>query len=124
MGRVESAAAVLLPSLAFLPQAAQRRLRPWKLLLCLGSPDRAADAADLGLRLVHVDDNCAEEVADTFMVLFLGLLCWTRLLSRHVSSAPAALTAGVPRLCPAALLRHVVLPRPLMLSINGWSGAA
>jgi hypothetical protein len=36
MGRVESAAAILLPSLAFLPQAAQRCLRPWKLLLYLG----------------------------------------------------------------------------------------
>jgi hypothetical protein len=44
-GRVEAAAAVLLPSLAFLPRAAQRRLRPWQLLLCLGSADRAADAA-------------------------------------------------------------------------------
>jgi hypothetical protein len=36
MGRVESAAAVLLPSLAL---AAQRRLRPWMLLLCLGHRD-------------------------------------------------------------------------------------
>nr|CAB3469738.1 unnamed protein product [Digitaria exilis] len=63
-GRVEAAAAVLVPSLAFLPRAAQRRLRPWQLLLCLGSPDRAADAAaaaELGLRLVHVDANRAEE---------------------------------------------------------------
>jgi hypothetical protein len=56
-GRVETAAAaVLFPSLAFQPRAAQRRLRPWLLLLCLGSVDRAADtaaAAELSLRLIH-----------------------------------------------------------------------
>jgi hypothetical protein len=31
--RVEAAAVVLLPSLAFLPSAAQRWLRPWQLLV-------------------------------------------------------------------------------------------
>ncbi|PNT78284.1 C-terminal binding protein AN [Brachypodium distachyon] len=125
-GRIESAAAVLLPSLAFLPRAAQRRLRPWQLLLCLGSPDRAADAAaaaDLGLRLVHVDANRAEEVADTVMALFLGLLRRTHLLSRHVSSAPAAVAAGclgsVQPLC-----RGMRRCRGLVLGIVGRSAAA
>ncbi|THU65815.1 hypothetical protein C4D60_Mb05t07630 [Musa balbisiana] len=92
-GRIESATAVLIHSLALLPRAAQRRLRPWQLILCLGSPDRAVDsalAADLGLRLVHVDANRAEEVADTVMALFLGLLRRTHLLSRHSSSSSAA----------------------------------
>jgi hypothetical protein len=65
----------------------------WKLLLSLGSTDRAVDAADaatadLGLRPIHVDANRAEEVADTTMMLFLGMLCQTHLLSCHVSSAP------------------------------------
>jgi phosphoglycerate dehydrogenase-like enzyme len=125
-GRVESAAAVLLPSLAYLPRAAQRRLRPWQLLLCLGSSDRAADAAaaaDLGLRLVHVDANRAEEVADTVMALFLGLLRRTHLLSRHVSSAPAAVAAGclgsVQPLC-----RGMRRCRGLVLGIIGRSASA
>ncbi|PIN13670.1 hypothetical protein CDL12_13705 [Handroanthus impetiginosus] len=85
--RIESAVAVLLHSLSFLPRAAQRRLRPWQLILCLGSSDRAVDsalAADLGLnRLIHVDVSRAEEVADTVMALILGLLRRTHLLSRH-----------------------------------------
>uniref|UniRef100_A0A0E0CUH4 D-isomer specific 2-hydroxyacid dehydrogenase NAD-binding domain-containing protein n=1 Tax=Oryza meridionalis TaxID=40149 RepID=A0A0E0CUH4_9ORYZ len=125
-GRVEAAATVLLPSLAFLPRAAQRRLRPWQLLLCLGSPDRAADAAlaaELGLRLVHVDANRAEEVADTVMALFLGLLRRTHLLSRHASSAPAAVAAGwlgsVQPMC-----RGMRRCRGLVLGIIGRSAAA
>ncbi|KAL6905243.1 hypothetical protein ACP4OV_002844 [Aristida adscensionis] len=123
-GRVEAAAAVLLPSLAFLPRAAQRRLRPWQLLLCLGSPDRAADAAaaaELGLRLVHVDANRAEEVADTVMALFLGLLRRTHLLSRHASSSsPAAGWLGsVQPLC-----RGMRRCRGLVLGIVGVSAAA
>lgn len=125
-GRVESAAAVLLPSLAFLPRAAQRRLRPWQLLLCLGSPDRAADAAaaaELGLRLVHVDANRAEEVADTVMALILGLLRRTHLLSRQASSGPAAVTAGwlgsVQPMC-----RGMRRCRGLVLGIIGRSAAA
>ncbi|CAL4915265.1 unnamed protein product [Urochloa decumbens] len=123
-GRVESAAAVLLPSLAFLPRAAQRRLRPWQLLLCLGSPDRAADAAaaaELGLRLVHVDANRAEEVADTVMALFLGLLRRTHLLSRHASSSsPAAGWLGsVQPLC-----RGMRRCRGLVLGIVGVNAAA
>nr|CAB3502167.1 unnamed protein product [Digitaria exilis] len=125
-GRVEAAAAVLLPSLAFLPRAAQRRLRPWQLLLCLGSADRAADAAaaaDLGLRLVHVDANRAEEVADTVMALILGLLRRTHLLSRQASSGPAAVTAGwlgsVQPMC-----RGMRRCRGLVLGIIGRSAAA
>ncbi|KAL6498797.1 hypothetical protein OROGR_028344 [Orobanche gracilis] len=89
--RIESAAAVLIHSLSFLPRAAQRRLRPWQLILCLGSSDRAVDsalAADLGLnRMIHVDVSRAEEVADTVMALILGLLRRTHLLSRHALSA-------------------------------------
>ncbi|XP_051183523.1 C-terminal binding protein AN [Lolium perenne] len=128
-GRVESAAAVLLPSLAALPRAAQRRLRPWQLLLCLGSADRAADAAAaaaLGLRLVHVDACRADEVADTVMALFLGLLRRTHLLSRHASSSsssPAALAAG----CLGAvqpLCRGMRRCRGLVLGIVGRSAAA
>ncbi|KAI4995396.1 hypothetical protein ZWY2020_035299 [Hordeum vulgare] len=123
-GRVESAAAVQLPSLAYLPRAAQRRLRPWQLLLGLGSPDRAADAAaaDLGLRLVHVDANRAEEVADTVMALFLGLLRRTHLLSRHVSSSPAAAAAGcLGAVQPLCGMRRC---RGLVLGIVGRSAAA
>lgn len=123
-GRIESAAAVLLPSLAFLPRAAQRRLRPWQLLLCLGSPDRAADAAaaaDLGLRLVHVDANRADEVADTVMALFLGLLRRTHLLSGHASSStPSAGWLGsVQPLC-----RGMRRCRGLVLGIVGVNAAA
>ncbi|KAL6970376.1 hypothetical protein U1Q18_030076 [Sarracenia purpurea var. burkii] len=69
--KIESAAAVILHSLAFLPRAAQRRLRSSQLVLCLGSSDRSVDsslAADPGLfRLVHVDVSRAKEVADTVM---------------------------------------------------------
>ena len=123
-GRVQAAAAVLLPSLAFLPRAAQLRLRPWQLLLCLGSPDRAADAAaaaELGLRLVHVDANRAEEVADTVMALFLGLLRRTHLLSRHASSSsPAAGWLGsIQPLC-----RGMRRCRGLVLGIIGVNAAA
>ncbi|KAK3153155.1 hypothetical protein QOZ80_2BG0168550 [Eleusine coracana subsp. coracana] len=124
-GRVESAAAVLLPSLAFLPRAAQRRLRPWQLLLCLGSPDRAADAAaaaELGLRLVHVDANRAEEVADTVMALFLGLLRRTHLLSRHASSSSTPAAGWLGSVQP--LCRGMRRCRGLVLGIIGVSAAA
>ncbi|XP_006662540.2 C-terminal binding protein AN-like [Oryza brachyantha] len=124
-GRVEAAAAVLVTSLAFLPRAAQRRLRPWQLVLCLGSPDRAADAAvaaELGLRLVHVDANRSEEVADTVMALFLGLLRRTHLLSRHASSSsapPAGWLGSVQPLC-----RGMRRCRGLVLGIVGVNAAA
>jgi phosphoglycerate dehydrogenase-like enzyme len=124
-GRVEAAAAVLLPSLAFLPRAAQRRLRPWQLLLCLGSPDRAADAAaaaELGLRLVHVDANRAEEVADTFMALLLGLLRRTHLLSRHASSSSTPAAGWLGSVQP--LCRGMRRCRGLVLGIIGISSAA
>jgi hypothetical protein len=49
-GKIESAAAVLLHSLAYLPRAAQRRLRPYQLILCLGSADRSVDL----LRRTHL----------------------------------------------------------------------
>ncbi|XP_068669771.1 C-terminal binding protein AN-like [Aristolochia californica] len=120
-GRIESASAILLHSLAFLPRAAQRRLQPWQLILCLGSADRVVDsalAADLGLRLVHVDVNRAEEVADTVMALFLGLLRRTHLLSRHVFSASGWLGSVQP------LCRGMRRCRGLVLGIVGRSASA
>ncbi|XP_008805571.1 C-terminal binding protein AN-like [Phoenix dactylifera] len=123
-GRIESAAAVLVHSLAFLPRAAQRRLRPWQLILCLGSTDRTVDsalAADLGLRLVHVDAGRAEEVADTVMALFLGLLRRTHLLSRHSSSSSAA-SGWLGSIQP--LCRGMRRCRGLVLGIIGRSASA
>ncbi|KAL0426047.1 UNVERIFIED_CONTAM: C-terminal binding protein AN [Sesamum radiatum] len=120
--RIESAAAVLLHSFSFLPRAAQRRLRPWQLILCLGSSDRAVDsalAADLGLnRMVHVDVSRAEEVADTVMALILGLLRRTHLLSRHALSAAGWLGSVQP------LCRGMRRCRGLVLGIVGRSASA
>ncbi|KAL2251775.1 UNVERIFIED_CONTAM: hypothetical protein Sindi_2299800 [Sesamum indicum] len=120
--QIESAAAVLLHSLSFLPRAAQRRLRPWQLILCLGSSDRAVDsalAADLGLdRLIHVDVSRAEEVADTVMALILGLLRRTHLLSRHALSASGWLGSVQP------LCRGMRRCRGLVLGIVGRSASA
>ncbi|KAL3814807.1 hypothetical protein ACJIZ3_016075 [Penstemon smallii] len=120
--RIESAAAVLLHSLAFLPRAAQRRLRPWQLILCLGSSDRAVDSAlasDLGLsRLIHVDVSRAEEVADTVMALVLGLLRRTHMLSRHALSASGWLGSVQP------LCRGMRRCRGLVLGIVGRSASA
>ncbi|KAI7758409.1 LOW QUALITY PROTEIN: hypothetical protein M8C21_013097, partial [Ambrosia artemisiifolia] len=120
--KIESATAVLLHSLAFLPRAAQRRLRPWQIILCLGSSDRSADSAiavELGLgRLVHVDVSRAEEVADTVMALFLGLLRRTHLLSRHALSASGWLGSVQP------LCRGMRRCRGLVLGIIGRSGSA
>ncbi|KAH1235023.1 C-terminal binding protein AN [Glycine max] len=120
-GKIESAAAVLLHSLAYLPRAAQRRLRSYHLILCLGSADRAVDsalAADLGLRLVHVDTSRAEEIADTVMALFLGLLRRTHLLSRHALSASGWLGSVQP------LCRGMRRCRGLVLGIVGISSSA
>ncbi|KAK9743048.1 hypothetical protein RND81_03G213400 [Saponaria officinalis] len=120
-GRIESASAVLLHSLAFLPRAAQRRLRPWQLILCLGSSDRAVDsalAADLGLNLVHVDVSRAEEIADTVMALILGLLRRTHLLSRHSLSSSGWLGSVQP------LCRGMRRCRGLVLGIVGRSASA
>ncbi|KAL6982066.1 hypothetical protein U1Q18_023682 [Sarracenia purpurea var. burkii] len=120
--KIESAAAVILHSLAFLPRAAQRRLRSWQLVLCLGSSDRSVDsslAADLGLlRLVHVDVSRAEEVADTVMALFLGLLRRTHLLSRQTLSASGWLGSVQP------LCRGMRRCRGLVLGIIGRSASA
>ncbi|RWW56002.1 hypothetical protein BHE74_00037314, partial [Ensete ventricosum] len=122
-GRIESAAAVVLHSLSLLPAPAQRRLRPWQLVLCLGSADRAIDsalAADLGLRLVHVDASRAEEVADTVMALFLSLLRRTHLLSRDSSSSASAGWLGsIQPLC-----RGMRRCRGLVLGIIGTSASA
>ncbi|KAK9076391.1 hypothetical protein SSX86_004725 [Deinandra increscens subsp. villosa] len=120
--KIESAAAVLLHSLVFLPRAAQRRLRPWQFVLCLGSSDRSVDSAiatDLGLgRFVHVDVARAEEVADTVMALFLGLLRRTHLLSRHTLSASGWLGSVQP------LCRGMRRCRGLVLGIVGRSDSA
>lgn len=120
--KIESASAVLLHSLAFLPRAAQRRLRPWQLILCLGSSDRSVDsalAAELGLhRLVHVDVSRAEEIADTVMALILGLLRRTHLLSRHTLSASGWLGSVQP------LCRGMRRCRGLVLGIIGRSASA
>ncbi|GLT84653.1 hypothetical protein SLE2022_028710 [Rubroshorea leprosula] len=120
-GKIEAAAAVILHSLAYLPRAAQRRLRPNQLILCLGSSDRAVDstlAADLGLQLVHVDVSRAEEIADTVMALFLGLLRRTHLLSRHELSASGWLGSLQP------LCRGMRRCRGLVLGIIGRSASA
>ncbi|KAK3194727.1 hypothetical protein Dsin_026037 [Dipteronia sinensis] len=120
-GKIEEAAAVLLHSIAYLPRAAQRRLRPYQLILCLGSSDRAVDsalAADLGLRLVHVDTSRAEEIADTVMALVLGLLRRTHLLSRHALSASGWLGSVQP------LCRGMRRCRGLVLGIVGRSASA
>nr|DAD19030.1 TPA_asm: hypothetical protein HUJ06_020493 [Nelumbo nucifera] len=120
-GRIEAAAAVLLHSLVLLPRAAQRRLQPWQLILCLGSTDRSSDsalAADLGLHLVHVDASRAEEIADTVMALFLCLLRRTHLLSRHAFSASGWLGSVQP------LCRGMRRCRGLVLGIVGRSASA
>ncbi|KAI7733659.1 hypothetical protein M8C21_028602, partial [Ambrosia artemisiifolia] len=120
--KIESASAVILHSLVYLPRAAQRRLRPYQLVLCLGSADRAVDSAiasDLGLsRFVHVDVCRDEEVADTVMALFLGLLRRTHLLSRHALSASGWLGSVQP------LCRGMRRCRGLVLGIVGGSGSA
>ncbi|GLU00708.1 hypothetical protein SLE2022_180560 [Rubroshorea leprosula] len=120
-GKIEAAAAVLLHSLAYLPRAAQRRLRPYQLILCLGSSDRAVDsslATDLGLRLIHVDVSRAEEIADTVMALLLGLLRRTHLLSRNALSASGWLGSVQP------LCRGMRRCRGLVLGIIGRSASA
>jgi phosphoglycerate dehydrogenase-like enzyme len=91
-GKIESATAVLTSSLAYLPGAAQRRLKPWQLILCLSCVDKAVDSAlasELGLQLIHVDSKRVEEVADTTLALVLGLLRHTHVLARkgHASAA-------------------------------------
>ncbi|XP_051145514.1 C-terminal binding protein AN-like [Andrographis paniculata] len=120
--RIESADAILLHSLSFLPRAAYRRLRPWQLILCLGSSDRdveSALAADLGLnRMVHVDVSRSEEVADTVMALILGLLRRTHLLSSHTLSASGWLGSVQP------LCRGMRRCRGLVLGIVGRSASA
>ncbi|GAB2232159.1 hypothetical protein Droror1_Dr00011186 [Drosera rotundifolia] len=116
-----AAAAVLIHSLSYLPRAAQRRLSPNSLILCLGSADKAVDsalAADLGIRLVHVDVNRAEEVADSVMALVLGLLRRTHLLSRQ-SLSSAGWLGSVQPMC-----RGMRRCRGLVVGIVGRSESA
>lgn len=124
-GRIESAAVILLHSLAFLPRAAQRRIQQWQLVLCLGSADRAVDstlAADLGLKLVHVDANRSEEIADTIMALFLGLLRRTHALSGQVSAVAASASGWLGSIQP--LCKGMRRCRGLVLGIIGRSASA
>nr|POE98925.1 c-terminal binding protein an [Quercus suber] len=111
----------VLHSLAYLPRAAQHRLHPYQLILCLGSADRSVDStlvADLSLRLLHVDASRAEEVADTVMALFLGLLRRTYLLSRHAFFAAGWLGSVQP------LCRGMRRCRGLVLGIIGRFASA
>ncbi|KAK4769610.1 hypothetical protein SAY86_027760 [Trapa natans] len=118
---IESASAVLIHSLAYLPRAAQRRLQPYQLVLCLGSADRAVDsalAAELEIRLVHVDTSRAEEIADSVMALILGLLRRTHLLSHNALSASGWLGSVQP------LCRGMRRCRGMVLGIIGRSASA
>uniref|UniRef100_A0A0D6QWQ4 D-isomer specific 2-hydroxyacid dehydrogenase NAD-binding domain-containing protein n=1 Tax=Araucaria cunninghamii TaxID=56994 RepID=A0A0D6QWQ4_ARACU len=120
-GRIESAMAVLVHSLAYLPRAAQRRLQPWQLILCLGSSDKAVDSAlatDLGLQLLHVDSSRAEEVADSVMALLLGLIRHTHMLTKQGFSTSGFLGALQP------LCRGMRRCRGLVLGIIGRSASA
>ncbi|KAL2347520.1 hypothetical protein Fmac_001520 [Flemingia macrophylla] len=68
-------------------------------------------SADLGLRLVHVDTSHAEEIANTIMALFLGLLCRRHLISRHALSASgcsAPSSLGIRR-CRGLILSIVIV---------------
>lgn len=120
-GRIDAAVAVLLHSLAFLPRAAQRRLQPWQLLLCLGSVDKGADtslANDLGLHLLHVDAGRAEEIADTVVALVLGMLRHT-----HVLAAQGFASSGwIGTIQP--MCRGMRRCRGLVLGIIGRSASA
>eukprot|EP00249_Psilotum_nudum_P023250 c28802_g1_i1 orf=906-2927(-) len=120
-GIIEAAAAVLLHSLAYLPRAAQRRLQPWQLILCLGSVDKAVDSSlanDLGLHLLHVDTGRAEEIADTVMALVLGLLRHTHTLAAQSFSSSGWL-GSMQRLC-----RGMRRCRGLIMGIVGRSASA
>ncbi|KAH0448171.1 hypothetical protein IEQ34_021971 [Dendrobium chrysotoxum] len=123
-GRIESAAVVLLHSLAFLPRAAQRRLQSWQLIICLGSSSRVVDSAlatDLGLRVVHIDVSRADEIADSVMALLLVLLRRSHLLARHssASSAVSGWVGSVQQLC-----RGMRRCRGLVVGIIGKSASA
>lgn len=74
LNKIESIA-MLLHSLAYLPHAAQCRLRSYHLILYLGSVNRAIDSAlvtNLNLRLVHVDTSHVEKITNTVMVTTHG----------------------------------------------------
>lgn len=121
-GKIEAAIAVLLHSLSFLPRAAQRRLQPWQLILCLGSVDKAADsslASELGLHLLHVDTGRAEEVADTVMALVLGLLRHTHVLAEWGLSNLGGWLGTIQPVC-----RGMRRCRGLVMGIVGRSASA
>ncbi|KAI5075726.1 hypothetical protein GOP47_0009802 [Adiantum capillus-veneris] len=121
-GKIEAAIAVLLHSLSFLPRAAQRRLQPWQLILCLGSVDKAADsslASELGLHLLHVDTGRAEEIADTVMALVLGLLRHTHVLAERGLSNLGGWLGTIQPVC-----RGMRRCRGLVMGIVGRSASA
>ena len=103
------------PPLPRLPP--KRCLHPYQLILCLGSID-STFATNLGLCLLHVDASRAEEIANTIMALFLGLLGRTHLLSRHALSATGWLGSIQP------LCRGMRWCRGLVLGIIGRSASA
>ncbi|XP_062025053.1 uncharacterized protein LOC133741125 isoform X2 [Rosa rugosa] len=75
-GRIDSASAVVLQSFAYLPRAAQRRLRPYQLILCLGSGDCATDStftADLGCQSPkHFDGRISGVYGYEDFIQFIG----------------------------------------------------
>ena len=106
------------PPLLRLPP--MRRLRPYQLILCLGSIDCTVNstlATDPGLRLLHVDASRAKEIANTVMALFLGLLRRTHLLSRHALSGTSWLGSVQP------LCRGMRQSSGLVLGIIGRSAS-
>ncbi|KAH7438672.1 hypothetical protein KP509_04G025800 [Ceratopteris richardii] len=121
-GKIEAALAVLLHSLSFLPRAAQRRLQPSQLILCLGSVEKTADsslASELGLHLLHVDTGRAEEVADTVMALVLGLLRHTHALAGRGLSNLGGWLGAIQPVC-----RGMRRCRGLIMGIIGRSASA
>lgn len=97
-GRLELAAVVVVQSLSFLPRAAQKRLSPAQMVVCMGAADRAAEtqlAEELGLQLLHVDKCRTDEIADTVMALALGLLRKTHVLAGQGPTSGAWL-GGLP----------------------------
>ena len=111
----------VLHSLTYLPRVTQRCLCPYQLIICLGSVNCSIDstlAANLSLRLIHVDASRAEEIANIVMALFLGLLRRTHLLSRHALSVAGWLGSVQP------LCRGMQWCRGLVLGIIGRSASA
>lgn len=121
-GRIEEAVAVVVRSLAHLPGAAQKRLKPWQLVLSLSSADKTVDtmlAFELGLQLFHVDKKRVEEVADTTLALMLGLLRRTHVLAKESYTRTVGWFGNAHLVCKG--MRRC---RGLVLGIVGTSATA